>query len=122
MHEMSIAQNIVRLAGKAAQEAGASRISQIEIQIGELAGVMIEALEFSLSVAVRGTLAEHAQLNVDITPGKAVCVDCGATFQTSRRWNICPVCESVRHTILSGEELKIKTIQIETYGEGVSHV
>ncbi|MCF7797781.1 MAG: hydrogenase maturation nickel metallochaperone HypA [Candidatus Marinimicrobia bacterium] len=121
---MSIAQNIINLAENAAREAQAQSIHCIDIQIGEFAGVMIEALEFALQVAVRHTLAEQAQLSIHIVPGQAVCEDCGLEFPLSQRWALCPHCESMRYTILAGDELKIKSIQVDTLSEseGVQHV
>lgn len=122
MHEMTIAQNIVNLAEKAARESGAGTITRIDIQIGELAGVLLEALEFSLKVAVRHSLAADAEITIESVPGEAVCSACGTTFPLSQRWAVCPTCESIQYTILSGEELKIKTIEVETHTEGVNHV
>lgn len=58
MHEMSIALNIIELASEAAQAAAAHRISSIELEIGTLAGVMIESLELCFEAAARAGITE----------------------------------------------------------------
>jgi len=113
MHEMSLALNIVELAEQAARDADATRITAIEIDVGEIAGVMLDALEFSLSVATRSTLAEEAKLTLHLIPGSAKCKDCGRTFHISERWAVCPLCGGLSFDILAGKELTIKSIDIE---------
>ena len=48
MHEFSIALNIVDIASKTATDASATKINEVEIEVGILSGVIIEALEFAL--------------------------------------------------------------------------
>ena len=44
MHELSIALSIINLATKEAEKSNAARVSELELEIGEMAGVNIEAL------------------------------------------------------------------------------
>lgn len=113
MHEMSLAVNIIELAEQAAREANARSISRIEIVVGELAGVSMEALEFSLSVATHETMAQSAKLNMEVISGSARCNGCGQTFHLPQLWAVCPHCNDFSYEILTGKELKIKTIDIE---------
>ncbi len=55
MHEMSLAASIVDLAVAALNREGGSLVSEVEIEVGNLAGVMVDSLEFCLEAAARAT-------------------------------------------------------------------
>jgi Zn finger protein HypA/HybF involved in hydrogenase expression len=63
MHETGIAERIVALVLEHAREAGASRITDLHLEIGEDAGASEEAVAFHLEEAARGTMAEGAALH-----------------------------------------------------------
>lgn len=113
MHEMSIALNIVESAEEAARENNGHRITMIDLEIGELAGVLLDALNFSLEVATQNTMAASAKINIDHVKGSARCGNCGKTFHLTELWAVCPHCDDFQYEILTGKELKIKTIDIE---------
>ena len=60
MHEMSIAQGIMDIALDYAGRNGARSIHEIGLRIGEMAGVVLESLEFSFRMIAKGTPAENA--------------------------------------------------------------
>ena len=62
---MSLAMNIVDLAVTNARAESAQKINQIELDIGSLAGVMIDSLEFCFEAASKETIAEEAGEPVD---------------------------------------------------------
>ncbi len=113
MHEMSIAMNIIELAEKAACDEHAKTITRIEIEVGELAGVMLDSLEFSLSVATQRTMAESAEIKIQFIKGSARCKNCNHTFHLEQLWAVCPECDNITFEILAGRELKVNTIDIE---------
>lgn len=113
MHEMSLAMNIVELAETAARDDHANAITRIDIEVGELAGVTLDALEFSLSVAIQATMAESAELNIQFVKGSARCKNCNHTFHLEQLWAVCPECADIRFEILAGQELKVNSIDIE---------
>lgn len=119
MHELSIAMNILQLACQEVEKNHGSHIESIHIDVGELAGVLIESLSFCFDTAKKETLAEHAKLNISIIPGKAQCSNCHAHFNAHSFISLCPQCESYSMDIIQGKELQIKSIQI---GEGTHHV
>lgn len=113
MHEMSIAMNIIELASAAAQAARAGRIRTIELEIGTLAGVMVESLEFCFEAAVRDTLAEGATLAIVSTQAAGRCLDCKQVSPMSSLTSQCPHCGAWLLDIMTGKELKIKAITID---------
>ena len=113
MHEMSIATSIIETAESHARQRGAFRINEIEVEIGDLAGVMREALEFCFSSASRGTMAEGAMLRITAVPGMGECLSCGAQFPVEAEYDSCPICEEVLIRIVKGHELKVKAINVD---------
>ena len=60
MHELSIAMNVIEIADEYAAKANATVVKEIEIEVGELSGVVLDALEFAMEVAVKNTILEQA--------------------------------------------------------------
>lgn len=112
MHELSIAMGIVDIAEKEAKKINASAIEAIELEIGELSGVEIDALNFVWESAVNGSVLENATKKIDIIKGKAKCLDCNSTFDIKNIYDACPKCNSYLKGIIQGKELKIKTLEI----------
>lgn len=113
MHEMSIAMNIIELASEAAQKAEASCINSIELEIGTLAGVMIESLEFCFEAAARDTLAEGAELKIVTIQAQGRCYECDTIAPLSSLTSQCPECGASLLHVTDGQELKIKAITID---------
>ena len=70
MHEMSIALAVVDQVAEAAARAGTSRrCASVRLQVGELAGVVPDALAFCFELACAGTVLEGAELVTEAVPG-----------------------------------------------------
>lgn len=113
MHELSIAMNIIRIASQAATEEQAERVSSIELEIGQLAGVEFQALDMALDVAVRDTMLEKAEIKIDKVEGLGRCTHCGQEFKLGAVFMPCPDCEHFDVEILRGRELNVRSIIIE---------
>ncbi|MCF7823571.1 MAG: hydrogenase maturation nickel metallochaperone HypA [Candidatus Marinimicrobia bacterium] len=112
MHEMSIAMNIVDIACKEAEKEGAPSISIIELDVGKLAGVMIDSLKFCYDSVCKGTLAENSKLLINEIVGRGQCIKCGSEFDIDSFMAICPTCESYEVEITQGRELKLKAVTV----------
>ena len=112
MHELSIINSIVDLAETEVKRAGARSVEKIELQIGELAGVEWQALEFAWEVGVKESVLEHAVREVDRVPGQARCLECNQAFEIKQLFDACPGCGSYFNEILSGKELRIKALTV----------
>ena len=113
MHEMSIAMNVVEIATSQALQNEAQKINSIALDIGSLAGVMIESLEFCFAAACKGTIAEGAELQINEIAAKGHCLDCTEDFPAETYLTACPVCGGFKIDIIQGQELKIKTINVD---------
>jgi len=113
MHEMSLCAGIVEVLEEQARVQDYSRVKTVRLEIGELAGVEIEALRFGFDVTTRGTLAHGAVLEMIRLPGIARCLHCQCSAETCQRFDPCPRCGSYRRQITAGEEFRIKELEVE---------
>ncbi len=113
MHELSIAMNVIEIADEYASKANATVVKEIEIEVGELSGVVLDALEFAMEVAVRNTILEQATCHYIRIPGMARCRECGHEFKTGNLHTPCPKCNSFEQELISGRELRVKSLMVD---------
>lgn len=114
MHEMGITQSILETAIEAAEERGATRITEITVQVGELTEIVEFALQFAFESLAPGTLAEDATLTVEMIAPRSRCRQCGTEFDHGRFDALCPNCENPFCEPVAGRELLISSIEIDT--------
>lgn len=114
MHEMGITQGILAASFVSAEEAGAERITEIRISIGELTEIVEFALQFAFESLTPGTMAEGATLVVNQVPAKSHCNDCGADYFHDRFEMVCAECGSMFVTLLQGREMQIDSIETDS--------
>lgn len=112
MHEFSIALSIKDIAEEETRKANASFIEKIVLEIGELAGVEIDSLNFVWDSAVIGSVLQNAEKNIIVIPGKAECLDCGEGFKVDQYFNECPRCNSMATSLIKGRELRVKSLSL----------
>ena len=113
MHEMSIALNIVDLSVETARQNKAEKINAIILELGELAGVVEESLQFCFESACKGTMAVGARLEIIKLAAKARCEHCGHEFNADQPYMHCPQCGALTFRISGGRELRIKSINVD---------
>lgn len=113
MHELSIAMGIVKIARNELKKAKASKITRIELEIGDLAGIEFEALDFVWPMAVRATVLEKAERRVHKVQGKAKCLECESEFTITQVYDPCPLCNSYLKGITQGKELRVLALEVE---------
>jgi hydrogenase nickel incorporation protein HypA/HybF len=121
MHEMAIAQGIMKIAEAAARENSAEKIIGVKVEIGQMTGIDPDSLTFCFSAlgkAQDDIDASEAVLTLEILPFSAECQNCrnGIKFSkdTKRPYRFfCPHCGSPKINIVSGKELKVVHIDIE---------
>jgi len=113
MHEMSLCESVLQVLEQNAAGRGYRRVKTVWLEIGNLSGVEPEALRFSFEVVVRGSLADGARLEIVEVPAQAWCARCAATVEVTRRFDACPVCGGFQLQITSGDELRIRELEVE---------
>ena len=120
MHEMALAQSMLEIVEQAAREDGARRVAAVRIEIGALSHVEPDALRFCFDVVTRGSLANGARLDVEITPGAAWCMPCGMTVPLARVGESCPRCGSYQLAVSNGDAMRVIEIEVATAPEPVT--
>ncbi|MFD8614820.1 hydrogenase maturation nickel metallochaperone HypA [Streptomyces sp. NPDC059631] len=112
MHELSIAMAVVEQVQEAAAEHGHDAASSVSLRLGELAGVVPEALRFSFGLAAVGTVLEGARLCIEQVPGRARCASCDTEWATGVPPSLwCPRCRGSAADLVSGRELQIAEVR-----------
>lgn len=111
MHEMSIAVAVVGQVEEAARTGGAVGVTSVRLRVGELAGVVPDALSFCFELACAGTVLEGAELIVDSVRARARCAPCADEWAVGMPPVLCcPVCGEATAELLSGRELQIADV------------
>lgn len=110
MHELSIVMSIVDIAQQQAKQANASIIEEIELDIGCLSTVQMDAFEFAWRQGVKETILEGTIKKINRIKGKAKCFDCETFFTLENLFDACPNCGQHLIDIVEGKELRVKSL------------
>jgi len=111
VHELSIAVAVVEQVEEAAREQGRA-VASLTLRIGELAGVVPEALDFSFGLAAEGTALAGARLLIETVEARGRCEGCGREAPTGMPpvlW--CAGCGAPL-ALLGGRELEIVRVTL----------
>jgi hydrogenase nickel incorporation protein HypA/HybF len=112
VHELSIATAIVEQADEWARADGAENVSAVTVRVGELSGVVPDALDFAFEMARDGTALAAARLVVEQVTARAWCGPCAEEFAVGMPpffW--CPRCDRPSTELRSGRELEITAVE-----------
>lgn len=112
MHEMAICESIREIMQDQARAGGFSRVERVRLAIGALSGVEVEALRFGFDVAMRGSVAEGARLEIEEVAGTAWCMPCGAGVSIAARYDPCPQCGSYQLQVTGGQDMTIRELEV----------
>ncbi|MDP1548002.1 MAG: hydrogenase maturation nickel metallochaperone HypA [Anaerolineales bacterium] len=110
MHELSLTQNLLEIA---LQNAGDKRIVRVNLLMGELSDEREESIQFYWDDIAKGTLAEKAVLHFQRVQAEMKCLDCETVFHPTEIVAACPSCRSHRLTLVSGDDVKLESIDVE---------
>ena len=117
MHELSIALGIVKIAEQEARKAGVRQVKKITLDIGYLAGVEFEALDFAWPLAVKDTVLEGAERVINKIAGRARCLECDKQYALQHLYDGCPYCGSYFKDIMKGKELLVRSLELSMSGQ-----
>lgn len=114
MHELSIVQALLEQVQDELRRAGTiGRVVRIELVIGRLSGVSVDAIRFGFQVLAPDTPLEGAELAIAQPQAASVCGACGQTTLLDELTLECPACGSRQTTITGGRELLLQSIEVE---------
>lgn len=107
MHELSLAEDILRMVEASAVRAHFTRVAALRLEAGALAGVEVGALRFALDAIRPGTCLDSAQIEIDTPPGRAWCAPCSAEVRIDHRADPCPLCGGHPVRVTGGAALRV---------------
>jgi hydrogenase nickel incorporation protein HypA/HybF len=110
MHELSLAESVVRIA---CRHAAGRRITAVEIRVGHLRQVVPDALAFAFELVAQGTEAEGAELVTVEVPAAGRCRACGCESELPGFPLRCSACGGLDLELLRGEELLVDALELE---------
>jgi len=92
----------------------AEKVTQIDLTIGKLSGILPECVQFQFEIISKHTIAVNAELIFNLPPGRIRCRKCDIIF-TSEGFNDlrCPTCRKQGTDIIEGRELTLDSIEWE---------
>ena len=122
MHEFSFAYQIFKIAEATALKYNSDKITEVYLEIGELTLIVPELLKQSFKMATTGSIAEGAELVIEVIPGHIKCREYGKTssvslseesYLTGLQLFQCKHCESKNTEIIDGKKANIRNIKIQ---------
>lgn len=120
MHELSMADAMVKTVLDVAEKNNATEILEVTIEVGQLTMLNPEQLKFLLDVLVEDTLLEGSKINIEEVPVEIDCKTCNyeglPNMDGSDHYLAivkCPECGGRNLEITAGRECNVKTIKIE---------
>ena len=109
MHELALVGKMVAVVTARVRPA---RVARVRIQIGKLAGVLPETVQFCFAICTRGTALDGAALEIDEVRGRGRCRRCGADVTMETFVDPC-LCGSLEIDVVGGKELRIDTVEVQ---------
>ena len=110
MHELSIAESVVRIASR---QADGRRVTKVQMKVGYLRQVVPSALTFGFGLLAEGTPVEGAELEMEQVRVEGRCRGCGVESKLASFPLQCGGCGGFDLEILKGEELMVESLELE---------
>ena len=113
MHEMGIAQQIVRIAAASIPEDRTYYpVERVNIRVGKLTTVVPESLGFCFDIIAGDTPISGAELRIEAVPTMGRCRGCDYEWEITEPVFMCRKCRNGSIDIVSGRELEVVSIEI----------
>lgn len=120
MHELPITQDIYQVVMKHAAANGATVVSRVCLEVGELREFVEDVVQKYWDYLSRGSIAAHARIEIIPIPTTVKCKGCCQIYRvdlTDLNSSSCPHCGCEEGTLITGSELRIRGIEITTEGD-----
>ncbi|MBP8974431.1 MAG: hydrogenase maturation nickel metallochaperone HypA [Anaerolineae bacterium] len=113
VHELGVTQSILEIALRHARQAGAARIREVNLVIGELSSIVDDSVQFYWDMISEGTIGHGAVLTFTRIPATLRCQDCEHEFPLNHHDYACPVCGSSKVVVADGEQFYLESIDVD---------
>lgn len=113
MHEMGIAEQLMKIAESAIPETIENpKVEQLNLKIGKLSAVVESSLTFCFEIISKGTIFEDAKVVIEAVPVLVKCKKCGKTFEVDGPDFTCKTCPGSEIDLLTGREIEITSLEL----------
>ncbi len=113
MHELAITESILEIALRHAKAAGAARITDLYLVVGQLSSVVDDSVQFYWDFVSQDTPAAGSQLHFRRMPAELACQACDFTYTYDGETLVCPSCGSPQVKVISGDQFYLESISVE---------
>jgi len=110
MHEMTIAEALIKQVIELARQNNAEKVCEVEVSLGVMRLVVPKALDFAFAALAEGTIAQGAKLQQVEKPITARCRQCSIEYQPPLGDLQCPQCHQADFVIIDGDEIILKSL------------
>jgi hydrogenase nickel incorporation protein HypA/HybF len=113
MHELAVCQALVEQVNAIVQQQGAQAATLIKIKVGPLSGVVPDLLSTAFPLAAAGSVANHAELQINASSIRVHCQTCGAETDATANRLLCGVCGDWHTQLIAGDELILESVELQ---------
>jgi len=112
MHELAVTESILSIAVEHAQKANATRVTEINLLIGNLSSIIDDSISFYWEIISKDTICAQSTLHFSRIPAHLKCNICLNEYDLGNELIPCPNCSSSDVTILRGNEFRVDSIEV----------
>ena len=120
MHELSVCLSLLREVERIARGNSAGRVTRIAVTVGPLSGVEPDLLQNAWPLAAAGTLAEDAELRIDVAGIVVKCSQCGAESPAKANRLLCGDCGDYRTSLVTGDEMVLQSLELDDIADATA--
>lgn len=113
MHELSVTQQILDIALAQAEAAAGTRITRINLVIGDMSSIIDDCVQFYFDFLSQDSIAGGATLSFKRIPLQVRCRHCQLSFTPDGASWSCPQCRQWDVEIVAGNEFYLESIEVE---------
>ncbi len=113
MHEFSIVQSLMKSIEEHAAREQAEAVTRVVLRVGPLAGVVPHLLKTAFDTFKERSVAQAAELVIEMSPLALKCRDCGQVVATEAVRFKCPECGSLNVEACDGDALVLERLEME---------
>jgi hydrogenase nickel incorporation protein HypA/HybF len=112
MHEGAVIQEVVATILTSAEQAGASHVTHVQLELGVSGHFTEEAVRQYFQALTRNTSIEGATLELSWLPATYQCLSCQRRFESASSTAMCPHCGDVAWEITHQDACSIRSIDL----------
>lgn len=113
MHESSLGQQLLDVILSRAHDAGATRVVRARGWVAETEALDPAAIAFHFKAHAGGTVAQGAELDLDLRWVEARCKSCSHAYRPEHHLTLCPRCGHTEADLLGETGVAIESIDVE---------